>query len=220
MTKKHGGVSNMRISFILSTFKRIYSRLNAENSWTKYSANTSIHPSVKLEPGSTVDFRFIPEPGVRYLEILEGSQIFGQFTFLTKNSRIRIGRNCQVGSSSFICQESISIGDEVLISWGSTFIDSDTHSPNIEDRVQDIADWYAASSGKGLDGFSLKDWSKVTAKPISIGNRVWIGFNSMILKGVQIGANSVIGAGSVVRTNVDHETTVIGNPAQVISKKI
>ena len=139
---------------------------------------------------------------------------------MTKNSRIRIGRNCQVGSSSFICQESISIGDEVLISWGSTFIDSDTHSPNIEDRVQDIADWYAASSEKGLDGFSLKDWSKVTAKPISIGNRVWIGFNSMILKGVHIGANSVIGAGSVVRTNVDHDTTVIGNPAHVISKKI
>jgi acetyltransferase-like isoleucine patch superfamily enzyme len=42
----------------------------------------------------------------------------------------------------------------------------------------------------------------------------------MILKGVQIGANSVIGAGSVVRTNVDHDTTVIGNPAQIISKKI
>lgn len=209
----------MKIKAILNTFKSIMSRLNSENSWKTYSEYISIHPSVKLEPGSTISFRFDPEPGVTYLEISEGSQIFGHFTFLTKNSRIKVGRNCQIGSSSFICQENISIGDDALISWGSTFIDSDTHSSNVEDRVQDIKDWYSASSDNGFNNELGKNWSRVVARPISIEDRVWIGFNSIILKGVQIGTNAVIGAGSVVRVNVDKDTTVIGNPAQVVARK-
>ena len=209
----------MKISTILYMFKSITSRLKSENSWKTYSDYLNVHPSVKIEPGSTISFRFDPEPGVKYLEISEGSQIFGHFTFLTKNSRIKVGRNCQIGSSSFICQESISIGNDALISWGSTFIDSDTHSSNVEDRVQDIKDWYAASSGNGFNHESGKNWSKVVAKPILIEDRVWIGFNSIILKGVKIGANAVIGAGSVVRVDVDQDTTVIGNPAQVVVRK-
>jgi len=209
----------MKRSIILYAFKRFKALFNSENSWATYSEYISIHPSVRLEPGSTINFRFDPEPGIKYLEISEGSQIFGHFTFLTKNSRIKVGRNCQIGSSSFICQESISIGNDALISWGSTFIDSDTHSSNVEDRVQDIKDWYAASSDNGFNHESGKNWSKVVAKPISIEDGVWIGFNSIILKGVNIGVNAVIGAGSVVRVNVDEDTTVIGNPAQVVVRK-
>ncbi len=53
-------------------------------------------------------------------------------------------------------------------------------------------------------------------KPISIGKNVWIGGNAIILPGVSIGDNAIIGAGSVVTRDVPAETNVAGNPARVI----
>jgi acetyltransferase-like isoleucine patch superfamily enzyme len=52
--------------------------------------------------------------------------------------------------------------------------------------------------------------------PVIIGNSVWIGVNSTILKGVTIGEGSVVGAGSVVTKDVPPWTIVAGNPARVI----
>lgn len=53
---------------------------------------------------------------------------------------------------------------------------------------------------------------------IKIGNRVWIGGNSVILPGVEIGDETVIGAGSVVTKNVPNRCIVVGNPAKIIRK--
>lgn len=54
------------------------------------------------------------------------------------------------------------------------------------------------------------------ARPITIGNNVWIGGNATILPGVSIGDNAVVGAGSVVTRDVAPNTVVAGNPAKVI----
>lgn len=54
------------------------------------------------------------------------------------------------------------------------------------------------------------------AKPITVGNNVWIGGDVTILSDVTIGNNVVIGAGSVVTKNVPDNTVVVGNPAKVI----
>lgn len=54
--------------------------------------------------------------------------------------------------------------------------------------------------------------------PITIGDNVWIGGNSIILPDVTVGSNSVIAAGSVVTKDVPEWTVVAGNPARVIRK--
>lgn len=55
-----------------------------------------------------------------------------------------------------------------------------------------------------------------SARPITIGNNVWIGAQSIILPGVTIGDNSVIGAGSVVTKDIPANAIAVGNPCKVI----
>lgn len=66
----------------------------------------------------------------------------------------------------------------------------------------------AESRNKGLE----------YARPITVGNKVWIGANVSVLPGVTIGDNCVIGAGSVVNKNIPADSVAAGNPCKVIKK--
>lgn len=54
------------------------------------------------------------------------------------------------------------------------------------------------------------------AKPITVGNNVWIGGNVVVLPGVTIGDNTVIGAGSVVTKDIPSNVVAVGNPCKVL----
>lgn len=56
------------------------------------------------------------------------------------------------------------------------------------------------------------------AKPIKVGNNVWIGGNVVVLPGVTIGDNVVIGAGSIVTKNIPSNVVAVGNPCRIIKK--
>ena len=56
------------------------------------------------------------------------------------------------------------------------------------------------------------------AKPISVGNDVWIGGNVTVLPGVNIGSNVVIGAGSVVTKDIPANVVAVGNPCKILKK--
>ena len=73
------------------------------------------------------------------------------------------------------------------------------------------------TSGHPLD-IELRNKGIEYAKPIKIGNNVWIGGNVVILPGVTIGDNSVIGAGSIVTKDIQENTVAVGNPCKVIKK--
>ncbi len=55
-----------------------------------------------------------------------------------------------------------------------------------------------------------------SAKPITVGNDVWIGGNVTVLPGVTIGSNTVIGAGSVVTKDIPSNVVAVGNPCKVL----
>jgi acetyltransferase-like isoleucine patch superfamily enzyme len=64
----------------------------------------------------------------------------------------------------------------------------------------------------------ITDWKNIKMADIIIEDKVWIGFNVIILKGVKIGEGAVIGAGSVVTKDVPPYHIVAGNPAKIIKK--
>lgn len=57
-----------------------------------------------------------------------------------------------------------------------------------------------------------------TRAPITIGDNVWIGTGSLVLKGVHIGTDSVVGAGTVVRSDIPPRVVVTGNPQQIVKR--
>jgi maltose O-acetyltransferase len=68
----------------------------------------------------------------------------------------------------------------------------------------------------GTHGIYDRNWT--TAKPVSIGKNVWISTNCVILGGVTIGDNSIIGAGSVVSRSIPANCIAAGNPCRVVNK--
>jgi acetyltransferase-like isoleucine patch superfamily enzyme len=149
-----------------------------------------------------------------FLQIGNDCVINGNFIFENCNGLIEIGNNTFIGGGMFIAINNIQIGNNVLISWGCTIMDNNAHSLISGERINDIKDWK-----KGLDNNKIgfyKDWSKVSSSKIIVKDNAWIGFNSIILKGVTIGEGAVVAAGSIVTNDVPDFAIVGGNPAQII----
>lgn len=124
-------------------------------------------------------------------------------------SSIEIGARTFIGGGSLlVAAEKITIGDDVLISWGVTIVDHDSHSVTFAERKGDVIAW----------GEGKKDWSHVSIAPIRICDKAWVGFGASILKGVTVGEGAVIGAKAVVTRDVEPWTVVGGNPARIIRR--
>ena len=145
------------------------------------------------------------------------STFFCKFILEKPNAVIQIGDNVYIGASNIYCSSNIVIGNNVLISWGVKIYDHNSHSLSPEDRIYDIR----LAGNNVRKGFTLtlnKNWNNVATEPIYIKDNVWIGMDATILKGVTIGENSIIAAGSVVTKDVEPNTIVGGNPAKIIKK--
>lgn len=119
------------------------------------------------------------------------------FNISSPGSRLIIGDNVGISGSSICARKSVTIGNNVLIGSGCLITDSDAHPINWLDRRE------------GRNG-------STQCAPVEIGDDVFIGARSIILKGVTIGDRAVIGAGSVVTKDVPADALVAGNPARVI----
>ena len=73
------------------------------------------------------------------------------------------------------------------------------------------------TSGHPLD-YETRNKGLEYAKPIKVGNNVWIGGNVCVMPGVTIGDNAVIGAGSVVNKDIPSNSVAVGNPCKVMKK--
>ena len=162
--------------------------------------------SVLVGGRASLAWRRIRRASGNQLNVGEESIVHANIVFEDTGGDIRIGRRTFIGLANLICYRSISIGDDVLISWGTTVVDHDSHNLEWKWRRNDVRDWAR----------KRKHWATVPHAPVVIGDKVWIGFNATILKGVTIGEGAVVAACSVVTRDVAPYSLVAGNPARVI----
>lgn len=113
------------------------------------------------------------------------------------NPNIRIGDNVLMGrNTTILCCDEINIGNNCLFA-SYCFITDENHGFNPALGIR-------------------YECQKIETKPVNIGENCWIGEKVIILPGVTIGDNVVIGAGSVVTGNIPSNMIAVGNPAKCI----
>lgn len=115
-------------------------------------------------------------------------------------AKIIIGNNVGLNGTSIAARSKIiTIGDRTKIAPNVTIVDSDFH-----------ALWPPQNRelNPGFEG----------DRDVSVGENVWIGMHSIILKGVRIGDNSIVGAGSIVTRDIPPNCIAGGNPAKIIRR--
>lgn len=130
----------------------------------------------------------------------------GTIVLEQESASFSVGNRSFIGKALVSIADAVEIGDDVLISWGVTITDHNSHSMTFSERKLDVAMWRD----------HRKNWSGVKRGKVIIKDKVWIGFNAIVLKSVTIGEGAIIGAGSVITKDVPPWTIVAGNPAKVI----
>lgn len=116
----------------------------------------------------------------------------------TGESKIQIGSHCYINRFTILdASKDITIGNGVMI------------GPNC----------YITDHDHGMDPEKSIGEQELVEAPTRIGNDVWLGANVTVLKGVEIGDGSVIGAGSVVTKDVPPNVIAAGSPAKVIRSR-
>ncbi len=105
------------------------------------------------------------------------------------------------------------LGKSVYANFNLTLVD-DTHI-YIGDHVMIGPNVTIATAGHPIEPDLRRKVAQFNI-PVTIGNNVWIGANSVILPGVSVGENSVIGAGSVVTKDIPPNVVAVGNPCRVL----
>ena len=117
-------------------------------------------------------------------------------TFVEIQKGVKIGNRCKVSSHTFIC-EGVTLEDEVFVGHNVTFTnDRYPRSTNGNGQLQTEADWACV--------------------PTRVKRGASIGSSAVLLCGITVGENAMIGAGSVVTRDVPPDTLVAGNPARFV----
>ncbi len=114
-------------------------------------------------------------------------------------AELLIGDNVGLNGTSITCRRRIEIGEGAMVAANVVIMDSDFH------QQWPPGDRWTPTATEEIE-------------PVSIGRHVWIGVGSIILKGVTIGDNSIIGAGSVVTGPIPSNVIAAGVPARVLRR--
>ena len=124
------------------------------------------------------------------------------------DGEIKIGYDCFIGPHSRIWSaKKITIGNRVLIAHNVNIHDNISHPLDSKIRHNEFSNFYKTGKHECVD---------LNGKEVIIEDDVWIGFNSIILKGVKIGKGAIIGAGTHVTKDVPDFAIVVGNPMRII----
>nr|BFF40230.1 hypothetical protein BACY1_20350 [Tenacibaculum mesophilum] len=126
--------------------------------------------------------------------------------------------------NAFFCDygENISIGENTFINTNCMFLDNNKITIGKNCLIAPYVQIYTAThpikaSDRIINSNNTTHYLTST-KPVTIGDNVWIGGNSIIFPGVSIGNNVTIGAGSTVTKNIPSDVLAFGNPCEIRKK--
>lgn len=126
----------------------------------------------------------------------------------------------RIGNDSFIqppfaCDygSNLSIGDNVFINFNCVVLDC--AAVTIGDRTQIAPGVQLLAADHPRDAETRRGLLEL-ARPVSIGSNVWIGAAAIVLPGISVGDDAIIGAGSVVTRDVPNGVLAVGNPCRVV----
>jgi acetyltransferase-like isoleucine patch superfamily enzyme len=122
-----------------------------------------------------------------------------------------------VVTAPFYCDYgiNISVGDNFYTNHNCTILDG--AKVEFGDNVFIAPNCVFSTAGHAIDHQQRSQGLEI-ARPIMVGNDVWIGANVSVLPGVTIGDNTIIGAGSVVNKDIPSNVIAVGNPCKVMRK--
>lgn len=156
--------------------------------------------------------------------------LFTDYTDTQKRSAILkellggIGENVAI-DTPFHCDhgKNIFIGNDVIINMNCTFVDNMPIQIGNRVLIASNVQIYTSSHPVLPQERLVPDWKehkttwfRTYARPVEIKDNAWIGAGSILLPGVTIGENSVIGAGSVVNRTIPANCIAVGNPCKII----
>lgn len=196
MRRKPSYYLSVILRIILSFYTTFYSKIYFYFWGVKYGKKLLIHGIPMVENLNIITIgkncRFISGYG----NFVGGNQKLCLQT--GQNGTIEIKDNTGISNSVIIAQNKITIGSFVYIGGGTRIYDNDFHDVNFEVR--------------------LNNPTQIPSNPINIEDFVFIGGHCLILKGVNIGHHSVVGAGSIVTKNIPPFEIWAGCPAKFIKK--
>lgn len=169
------------------------------------NTNSIIHPEAKIWAEAKI---FNHQQKREKITVGMKSQIRAELLVYKHGGEINIGDYTFIGEHSRIWSaKKIIIGNRVLISHNVNIHDNNAHPLNANERHLDFIHIFEKGLQSDID---------LNEREIIIEDDVWIGFNSTILKGVRIGKGAIIGAQTVVTSDVPAYAVVAGNPARII----
>ena len=126
--------------------------------------------------------------------------------YVGKKATLKLGNDVGISSSTLWVKESVSIGNSVAIGADCIIMDTDAHNLDWKIRCSEETNEYGESV----------DMVTAASAPIVIEDNVLVGARCIILKGVTIGARSIIGSGSIVTKDIPSDCIAAGNPCKVI----
>lgn len=170
-------------------------------------ANSDIHGTAYIE--TTFSFTQYRSRLARGFYAGRGASAYlGTMFDVGERGHVSLGNFALVHGARIICDLEVTIGDYSLISWNVVIMDTYRVPANggerraVLERVSRLEERLLSSGGN--------------PRAVTIGRNVWIGFDACILPGVVIGEGAVVGAKSVVASDVEPYTVVAGNPARIV----
>ena len=188
-------------------FQQLRPGTQLENDWCNFPVpkNIEVGENVMIDSSSAFKKYF----SKKQIGLKIGNHVTLQSSALAteEHGYIEIGDYSYLSGAALVATQSILIGRYVYIAGGVTIVDSDFHPLDPAERLRDTV--LISPAGKKTNRPAFE------SAPVIIEDDVWIGFNATILKGVTIGAGSIIHPGAVVHRSVPPDSIVFGNPAQV-----